>query len=251
MTSFRFVIGGEHAFQAYLLRSDVLWRADSRDHRKISKHDSVDDEAHRDDRHGRRDRPAMRFPVVRRIRISEQFIEQTRGAGIDHMAHGFAIHTLQQASCDRVPIGHEWTQAFRIEHQMQHVARTFARGHVDETAEEAGRCVVGHQHVPVPVHHDRRKRVVLANNPLQRANDPMHFLRVPRRLGIHGCVARGEQQRIALAQRDIERLRERQERVTARHAAPAFDEADLALRNARFEGEIELTHATHIAPIAQ
>jgi hypothetical protein len=44
---------------------------------------------------------------------------------------------------------------------MQHVSRAFARSHLDETIKEATRAFIGHEHVPISVHHQCRKRFVL------------------------------------------------------------------------------------------
>lgn len=75
----------------------------------------------------------------------------------------------------------------RIEDQKQHVARTIAGGgYVEETR----RRVVGHQNVPVTIHRDRGKGLMLANDPFERADDAMHLRCVPWRLWIHRRVAR-------------------------------------------------------------
>jgi hypothetical protein len=47
------------------------------------------------------------------------------------------------------------------------------------------------------------------------------------------------------------RLRDIQQRLPTRHGSPAFDEADLSLRNACVEREIELTGAPNFSPVAE
>jgi hypothetical protein len=69
----------------------------------------------------------MHFPVARHVWTGKQFVEQTPGAGIDHVADRFPVHALQQASRDRVPVGHEGRHSLRIEDQMQRFGSDSAR----------------------------------------------------------------------------------------------------------------------------
>jgi hypothetical protein len=74
------------------------------------------------------------------------------------------VNALNQTFRYIFPMGDKRTHAFRIEHQVQHIARTFSRSHVDETIKEAWRGFIGREHVPVSIHHQCRERFMLEQN---------------------------------------------------------------------------------------
>src|SRR5271168_1078307 len=69
--------------------------------------------------------------------------------------------------------------------------------------------------------------------------------------GIKRREPRREQQRVALSQRNFQLLGEQHHHIPARLRLAAFDEADVALRYARVEREIELTAPAPLPPLAQ
>ncbi|MGY2993135.1 hypothetical protein ACVWWD_001942 [Mesorhizobium sp. URHB0026] len=213
---------------------DGLGGADRGDHRKVVQAATVLDEAKRNDRH-EADRHRI-FPIAVHVRVGEQRRQQLPGLFVDDAANGFAIDPLEQAPRHIRPIGDERAHAFGIEHEVKHVARPFPSGHVAETAEEERCGFVGHQHIPVPVHDQRRIGFMLAQDARQGIGDALHFHGVPGAFGEHRRVACRQKQGIALAQRDIEHPGDRHQGLTAGNAASAFDEADLSLRNSRIEG---------------
>ena len=78
-----------------------------------------------------------------------------------------------------------------------------------------------------------------------------HLLRGERRLPVNVRAAAGFEQPVALAQRDVERLGEREERLPARLRAPGFDEADMARGESGVQREIELTDGARGSPVAK
>ena len=91
------------------------------------------------------------------------------------------------------------------------------------------------------IEHDRRDRVVAIEDELEHRADVRHLVRRQRRLGEHPRKAAGLQQAIALAQRQVERLGQDQQRGAAVGCALAgLDEADVPRREPGMFGEIDL-----------
>src|SRR5688572_5695402 len=67
----------------------------------------------------------------------------------------------------------------------------------------------------------------------------------------HRRKARGDQQRIAFAQRHVEQLGEMQQHLAAGLRAAGFQKAQVLRGNLRLHGEVELAHAPPLAPFAQ
>jgi hypothetical protein len=72
-----------------------------------------------------------------------------------------------------------------------------------------------------------------------------------RRLPVDVRVAARLEQAVALAQRNVERLGQRQQRLPARLRAAGLDEADVAAGEPGAERQIELAHAAGGAPVAK
>ena len=109
-------------------------------------------------------------------------------------------------------------------------------------------AVVRSQDVVATVHDERRVRLAR----LEDARDGVSYLRhrgrVERRLAIDRGEAGGLEQRVPIAERDVERLGERQHHLAARARAAGLDEAQVAARDAGLERERELTLAARSAP---
>ena len=110
---------------------------------------------------------------------------------------------------------------------------------------------IAHQHVRVAIEHDRAVRLVAVENELQDAAHVPHLLGRERRLPVDVRVATGFEQPVALAERHVERLGKHQQRLPAWLRAPGLDEAHVARREARAQGEIELAHPARGAPLPQ
>lgn len=70
-------------------------------------------------------------------------------------------------------------------------------------------------------------------------------------LGIGGREARGQQQPVALAPRDIKLLGEVHDHLGARPLAAGLHEADVTSRDAGLEGQIKLREPPTVAPLTQ
>src|SRR5262249_34561455 len=75
-----------------------------------------------------------------------------------------------------------------------------------------------------------------------------HRRRVERRLAVERGVARRLEEDVAVAQRHVEVLGQRQHQVAARVRAPGLDEAEVPRRNPGLDGERELAEARVGAP---
>jgi hypothetical protein len=103
----------------------------------------------------------------------------------------------------------------------------------------------------VPVHHDRRERVVLREHPLERAAHLRGGVAVQAGFAVQRRDAGREQELVALAQRDVEHARQPQHHRAAGLRAPALDEAHVPRRGRRLEREPELAEPADAAPAPQ
>ena len=78
-----------------------------------------------------------------------------------------------------------------------------------------------------------------------------HLLGVERRLPVDVRVAAGLEQPIAVAQRNVQRLREDQHRLTARLRSSRFDEADMSAEKPARIAQIELADAACGSPLPE
>jgi hypothetical protein len=67
----------------------------------------------------------------------------------------------------------------------------------------------------------------------------------------HRREASSDEQRIALAQRHVEQLREMQHHFAAGVRAAGFQKTQVLRRNLRFDCEVQLAHAPALPPFAQ
>ena len=101
------------------------------------------------------------------------------------------------------------------------------------------------------IEHHRAERLVSIEDELEYAADVAHVLGVERRLAVDARVAAGLEKPIAVAKRNVQRLREDQHGLTARLRSSRFDEADMSSREARSHRQIELADAACRSPLAQ
>src|SRR5215831_17823002 len=90
---------------------------------------------------------------------------------------------------------------------------------------------------------------MLSDDSLERPVDAFHFVGIPCGVGVHRCISSGQQKGVALAQRNLQCLRDTHQGWPAWNTAAALDEADLLLRNPGVNGDIELTSASDPAPL--
>jgi hypothetical protein len=131
--------------------------------------------------------------------------------------------------------------------------------HVDRRLEQRGRgageerrhgAVGGHER-PVPVDGESRVGLVRLEHALDRAACGVERGVVERPLGEHRREPGGDEQAVALAQRDVELLREVEHHLATRLRAARFHEAQMALRDPGLQRQRELTLMAAFAPVAQ
>src|SRR5580704_3921256 len=114
------------------------------------------------------------------------------------MANGFAIDQLQKTSRNDLPTFDEWPHPCGIKHQVEQVARALARLQINKGAEEAWRCVIRSDHIPVAIQHECRVRLLLEQHSIDRLCNRSHLRNLPGRFFVDGCVAGSEEQDIPL-----------------------------------------------------
>ena len=86
---------------------------------------------------------------------------------------------------------------------------------------------------------------------LERCAHLPQLLRVEPGLAVERREAGGQQHLVALAERHVERARQRQHHLAARVGAPALHEADVARSDARLAGQRELAHPPLLPPVLE
>ena len=130
---------------------------------------------------------------------------------------------------------------------------------VDGRREQRGRGPVGHDgergvrrdEIPATVDDHRRIGHVPCEHALERGADRREPRIVEARLRIGRRVAGGQQQRVALAQRHLERLGEADDHRSARQRPSALDEAHVALGGPGAQRQLELADPPPLPPAAQ
>ena len=107
------------------------------------------------------------------------------------------------------------------------------------------------QHVPAPVGDDGGKRLVALQQEVDRALGVGHFWCGQFALAVLPRKAARFEQRVAVAQRQVERAGELQENVAAADGLAGLDKAQMLDRNPGLESKISLAHGAAVAPAAQ
>src|SRR5262245_52813052 len=143
MRLFRFLIRRKHRLDPQFLCGHGLRSTDRCNQRKIIQHRLGFAEADWDHWQDRRsaDCPAIfvswfRLVLSRsvaartrtgfHVRISKQRCEYFPGLVVDYPSRGFGTYSVNQARRYFVPTLNKWAHPVRVEHQMQHIAWTFA-----------------------------------------------------------------------------------------------------------------------------
>jgi hypothetical protein len=93
----------------------------------------------------------------------------------------------------------------------------------------------------VPIDHERRIRLVPSQHLLDRFAHRTHLGNIELALRVGRRVARGQEQVVALAERNLEPLGQMEQQLRARARAAGLDEAQMARRDVRLQRELELT----------
>src|SRR6266540_3501600 len=110
---------------------------------------------------------------------------------------------------------------------------------------------VSRNQVPAPVRHDGRKRLVPAQQLVERLSHRSHLRRIERSLSVDWRVSRGQQHRVAFAQRHVELLGEVDDQLPTRLRASRLDEAQVARRYLGLDRKIQLAETAALSPVTQ
>ena len=133
--------------------------------------------------------------------------------------------------------------------EPQHVARRLSRVAAHPAVRRATARRV--DELPVPVDDQRRVGLVGGEDARHRVRDGGHRRVVQPPVRVGGGEPGGQQQGVAVAQRDVEVLAEAQQHRPRRPGASGLDEAQVPGRDAGGTGEGELAQAAAAAPLPQ
>ena len=120
-----------------------------------------------------------------------------------------------------------------------------------DTLEHDSQRVVRRHGVPAAVDGHGGVGVVGREEEPERVPRGGHVRIVERALGIRRRIARGEQEPVAIAERDIEPFGQVEHHLATRSRPPGLDEAEVTGGHGRVERELELADPSPLAPGAQ
>ena len=162
------------------------------------------------------------------------------------------MQPLDQRRRRRLPVDDVGAEAARVEHEPHRVAAQLADDlRLEQRFHQPPGGGVGQQDVPVPVEHDRRVGLLLAQDEVERAPHLAERRRVERGRAIDGRVAGGDEQVVTVAQRDVEHAGQQQHHLAAGLRPSGLDEAQVARGHAGLDGELELAHPALRAPLPE
>ena len=143
------------------------------------------------------------------------------------------MEPLDQRGGHRVPVHDVGPEPARVKHETHGVEPEVGGDRrLEEQLDEARRPAVGLQDVPVPVDHDRRVGLLLAQDEIEGAARLRQRWGLEVRRAVDGRVTRGRQEVVPVAERDIERPRQQEHHLPARLGPARLDEAQVARRDA-------------------
>jgi hypothetical protein len=171
---------------------------------------------------------------------------QLRVAGQLHLAR----EALEQVRPPLAQVGDARGHPLRMQGDAQHVGRRGQQvlGHAGGQQRDAG---VAGQQLPVAVDDDRGVRLDPGQHLLDRLAHRFHVGVLQGALLVDGGVAGGQQQLVALAQRDLQLLGQGQQHLRAGARAAGLHEAEVPRGHPHLEGEVHLAQAPSPAPVAQ
>ena len=191
----------------------------------------------------------------RQARKGEQAREQLGGLP-SAVRDSVGLHSAEKVKGDLLPVHDEGPQAVGGHERHREVHRLRGgrgrrRGGPGEELDEAPRARVGAQQVPAPVHDERRVRLLLGQHVVQRAVHLGELRRGEITLAPGRRKTGREEERVVLAQREIEHRGEPQDHLPARAGAPGLEKAEMTLGGPGGASQIELREAATLAPPAQ
>ena len=135
-------------------------------------------------------------PLARHVGTGQELLQQRARLGVAEAADGIAVQPLDQRGRRRLPVHDRGPEGVGMEHQP-HGVRGAQRGHrrgVDEVGLHARGALVDLQDVPVAVEHQRRVRLLLVQDEVERPAYLGHRRRLEIRAAVDGRVAGGDEQ---------------------------------------------------------
>ena len=136
-----------------------------------------------------------------------------------------------------------------MDREAKHVDRGLEQLGVDPVPEER-RGPIGLDQVPETVDDQRRVRLVCLQQPAERLAQRSHHLAVEGLLQVGRSEAAGEQQAVALGDRQVEVLGEVDEELATRARAARLDEAEVLGGEVRVQRQLHLREPPLGAPEA-
>jgi hypothetical protein len=191
---------------------------------------------------GRRGAQIEAAPPARHVWIGQEILQQRARLGVAEAAGGVAVQPLNERSRRRLPVHDEGADGLGTQHQPHRIRRAQPRHHgrVQEVRLHAGAALVHLQHVAVPVEHQRRVRLLLAQDEVERPAHGGHRGGVEPGAAVDGSIARRDQQVVALAQRHVQRAGQPQHHRAAGLGSSRLDEAQMTRGDAGLDREAEL-----------
>ena len=163
---------------------------------------------------------------------------------VKNTADCLAARALEQSGSDRRPVQHRIAHRPGFDHQIQDVGGLGQSVRRAEPAEQALRAAIRPEHVPGPIHQHGRERLMLREHRGHRDLHALELRRVEPSDRIQGGVAGSQQDCVALAKWNLERLGKADDHLAARLRAACLDEADVPGRRRGRQRQIELALAT-------
>ena len=196
-------------------------------------------------RFGRRAVDCRPHPLI----VEQSFVKGRRlGRAV---SGGVGFHAADEVANDVRPVHQIRPQHIRCDQRIGQIDRRAGRQWSDQEFDQAYRARIALQQIPVPVDRDGGKRLLLGQHVVERLSNFAKFGRGKVGLAPDRGKAGSRQQRIVLAQRHVEGGRQPHHHIAAGRCAAQFHEAEMALRDFRAPGKIELRQAPVPAPPAQ
>ncbi len=161
-----------------------------------------------------------------------------------------ALQPLEQVRAVLAEVADARGDAVRVQREPDRVHRRLEQLRRDPVGEDGDRAVAGQQ-APLAVDGDRGVGLVAGQHEVDGVADRRERGILQVELAVARREAAGEQQLVALAQRDVEALGERDDHVRARLGPPRLHEGHVAGGDAGLQRELELAEPAPHAPLAE
>jgi hypothetical protein len=159
------------------------------------------------------------------------------------------MQVADQVAGHLLPVLDEGPHVGGVEHLAHDVAVRLDT--VAQPVEHPRQAWVGHQHVPVPVHHEGGEGLLLGQDELDGPSH-QHHLRIRQGgLAIAGRVAGDDQQGVAIAHRHVQHPGQQGDQFAAGPGLAGFHIAEVAGRDPGLQRQVHLAHPAGAPPLAQ